>query len=116
MTPKTLSATAVLCVYAAALQAHPQLEDRPASPETFARAQALCEAQIRQRLRDPETARLGHFIRAGLRHAPSTEQVLRDYRVLVKAKQGLSGYIVDKPWGCTLDEQETQVLWVGALG
>ena len=116
MTPKTLSAIAVLGLSAGTLQAHPQLEDRPASPEVFARAQALCEARIKQRLRDPETARLGLFVRAGLRHEAKTGQVLRDYRVLVKAKQGLSSYIIDKPWGCTLDEQETRVLWVGALG
>ncbi|MBV8621178.1 MAG: hypothetical protein JOY84_20130 [Curvibacter sp.] len=97
-------------------RAHPQLEDRPADPATFARAEALCADSIRQQLREPASARLGHFVRVGLRHAASSDLVLRDYRVLVKAKQGLGGYIVDRPWGCSLNEQETRVLWVGALG
>lgn len=86
--------------------------DSPASLEMLEAARKKCEIAILVQLKDPDSAKFSTPERGGFRRS-ADRRVLRDYLVAVNAKNSYGGYTGAKLWTCSLDADETRVLWSG---
>lgn len=89
--------------------------DTPASPEVIDNAKALCQQRVTAMLKDPDSVKFVSVERAQLRRT-GANIVVRDYALLVNAKNSFGGYTGAKRWTCSLDHKsETSIVWAGPV-
>jgi len=90
--------------------------DLPAAPDVVAKAKASCEQAVRQRMKDPESARIKDVRRgetaSWCRHGP---EPVRYYWMTVNAKNSYGGYVGEQSYRCAMDINEQTVLGVAQL-
>jgi hypothetical protein len=95
----------------------PKPEDVPATSETISRISAACEQAARDRLKDPETARVKDIRRGGVETwCTKPPRAVCYYWMVINAENSYGGYVGEKPYRCATDINETVVLGIAQLG